>query len=234
MAHRNHVVSIPDGYAIWASSYDQEHNPLILTEEPRVKALLEALPRPATALDAAAGTGRWAVYLAERGVQVTAIDQSPEMLAVARQKARVRGLGMSFAEGRLDQLPLPSAAFDLVICALALSHVPDLGAAIAELARVVRPGGYLIATDFHPQAIANSWENTIFRGEDAYIIPLPGYTRTDYLEAIAAAGGELVHVEDILVRDEPSGAIQAPDLDAFLAQYGDWPFCLIIFARRTT
>jgi ubiquinone/menaquinone biosynthesis C-methylase UbiE len=233
MSARNREVNVGEGYAIWASFYDQEHNPLIMTEQPRVTRLLESLPAPATALDVATGTGRWAIYLAKRGVQMTAIDQSEEMLAVAREKAKAASLSISFHHADLRSgLPFPSGAFDLVVCALALSSFEDLSAPINECCRVVRPGGHLLITDFHPQAIKNGWEPTIFRGEDGYILPHPHHDVAEYLDAITENGCDLVHMEEILVREQPPESITAEDVDAFLAKHGDWPFCLIVLSRR--
>src|SRR5713226_3301897 len=88
-------VSTQEGYALWSKLYDQENNALIAVEEPRVDALLAELPMNAV-LDVGAGTGRYALKLARRGVRVTAIDQSTEMLAVAQQAASVEGLTIDF------------------------------------------------------------------------------------------------------------------------------------------
>ena len=84
-----------EGYERWAETYDLELNPLIAVEGPRVQALLDQIPMR-TALDAGAGTGRHAIALAQRGVAVTAVDQSPDMLAVAREKAARAGLDIDF------------------------------------------------------------------------------------------------------------------------------------------
>jgi ubiquinone/menaquinone biosynthesis C-methylase UbiE len=233
MTIRNHEVTAREAYAIWASFYDTEHNPLIMTEAPRVQRLLETLPTPERALDAATGTGRWALHLARQGVKVTGIDASPEMLAVARAKADAEGLPVHFMEGDLTQpLPFADGSFDLVVCALALSTFDDLHGPIADCARVLRPGGHLLVTDFHPQAIRNGWEPTCFVGQDGYILPHPDHDRGDYLNAIADSACDLIHLEEVLVREEPPGAILAPDLETFLAEYGDWPFCLIALGRR--
>jgi ubiquinone/menaquinone biosynthesis C-methylase UbiE len=233
MTRKNHLVSLREGYAIWASSYDEEKNPLILTEQPRVEALVECLPSPSTVLDVATGTGRWALYWARRGAEVTAVDQSPEMLAVAREKARAAGLHITFREARLeDGLPFPDGAFDLVICALALSHYSAIESATQELARVLHPGGHLLITDFHPQAILNGWEPTIVCGDDAYILPSARHTRESYLGAIAATGCETLHLEEVLVREQDPETILVDDVDAFLEKHGDWPMCLIVLARK--
>src|SRR5437899_1807808 len=101
-------VSTQKGYALWAASYDHENNALIAVEEPRVDALVAALPMTA-ALDVGTGTGRHALKLARRGVTVTAIDQSPEMLAVAQQAAFIEGLTIDFQLASLDDgLPFES------------------------------------------------------------------------------------------------------------------------------
>lgn len=233
MTRTNHLVSLREGYAIWASSYDEEKNPLILTEQPRVEALVEQLPSPSTVLDVATGTGRWALYWARRGAAVTALDQSPEMLAVAREKARAAGLHVAFHEARLeDGLPLPDGTFDLVICALALSHYSAIESAAQELVRVLRPGGHLLITDFHPQAILNGWEPKIDRGDDAYILPSARHTRESYLDAVTETGCEIVHLEEVLVRQQERHTLFVDDVDAFLERFGDWPMCLIVLARK--
>ncbi len=148
-------VSAQEGYARWADYYDYVRNPLIAVEEPHVDAILGKL-QVTTALDVGAGTGRLALKLARRGVAVTAIDQSAEMLALAEQKARREGLAIDFHVGSIEEgLPFAPAAFDLVTCALMLCHVPDLDQATRAFYRVLREGGYLLITDFHPDAVAD-------------------------------------------------------------------------------
>jgi SAM-dependent methyltransferase len=138
----------PDrGYAAWAPTYDEvsERNPLIAVETPVVSRILEDLPS-GRALDAACGTGRWAAFLADRGHDVLGVDASDEMLDVARIKVPAA----RFRVGQLTSLPVSDGWADLVVCALALTHVEDLGAAINELGRAVRPGGRLVLSDMHP------------------------------------------------------------------------------------
>ena len=132
-----HEVSAREGYAHWAHQYDHEVNPLIAIETPYVEQILAELPI-GRALDAATGTGRHALRLAQRGARVAAIDQSPEMLAEARAAAARLELEIDFRLGKLDDpLPFESDQFDLVICALALCHVANLRGAVREFA----PGG---------------------------------------------------------------------------------------------
>ena len=93
------------------------------------------------ALDTACGTGRYAGFLAGRGLRVVGVDGSPDMLARARTRVP-RG---EFLVGDLHRLPVADAGVDLVVCGLALTHVPALEPVLAEFARVLRPGGTVAA-----------------------------------------------------------------------------------------
>lgn len=131
-----------DGYQGWAEFYDQPGNQLIDLEQPIVREILDGLP-PGIALDAACGTGRHAAYLASLGHHVIGVDSSPAMLA----KARAKIPDGEFHEGDLHHLPVPDHQIDVVVCALALTHVPDLVPVLAEFVRVLRPGGHLVISD---------------------------------------------------------------------------------------
>jgi SAM-dependent methyltransferase len=91
-----------------------------------VRQILDRIPA-GNALDAACGTGRHAGYLAALGHQVTGVDSSPDMLARARQRVPAA----RFLAGDLHQLPIRVEAVDLVVCALALTHVPALDPVMA-------------------------------------------------------------------------------------------------------
>ena len=109
---------------------------------------------PSTVLDAACGSGRHSVDLATRGHAVIGVDQSLEMLTLAREKVP----DGRFLPGDLSALPLDDASVDAALCALALVHVVDVRQAIGELARVVRPGGRIVITDVHPVLVMLGWQ----------------------------------------------------------------------------
>jgi len=137
------AISTVDGYRSWAEFYDEPGNQLIDLEQPVVRAILDGLGR-GVALDVACGTGRHSEYLASLGHTVIGVDSSPDMLARARAKVP----DGEFHCGDLSQLPVSDSHVDVVVCALALMHVPDLTAAFRELVRVLRPGGHLVISDW--------------------------------------------------------------------------------------
>ncbi len=90
-------------YDAWSTGYDETPNPLITVEEPVIRSLLETMDFDCV-LDAATGTGRYAIYLAEQGKQVSAVDDSGRMLAVARKKALARQLSIDFRQENICNL----------------------------------------------------------------------------------------------------------------------------------
>ena len=97
-------------------------------------------------LDVGCGSGAVTRTLAQRVApsgQAVGCDLSGSLLKVARELADEAGLGaiIAFNEGDCRKLPYPDASFDAVVAATTLSHVPDVGRALAEMVRVTRPGG---------------------------------------------------------------------------------------------
>lgn len=95
-------------------------------------------------LDAGAGTGRFAIPLRRRGLDVTAVDISTEMLSEGVQQARRGGDTLPCAVGLVDRLPFADDLFDSVVSITVLRHFPDWMAILDEYARIVRPGGRIV------------------------------------------------------------------------------------------
>jgi ubiquinone/menaquinone biosynthesis C-methylase UbiE len=132
-----------EAYAGWAESYDEPGNQLVELEQTVVWEILDGLP-PGRALDAACGTGRHSAHLASLGHTVIGVDTSAAML----ERAQAKVPDGEFHEADLHQLPLPDDSVDLVVCGLALMHVPDLAPVLGEFVRVLRPGGDLVISDW--------------------------------------------------------------------------------------
>ncbi|MFF4602654.1 class I SAM-dependent methyltransferase [Streptomyces sp. NPDC001339] len=103
-------------------------------------------------LEVAVGTGL-NLPLYPPGVRLTGIEWSPEMLAVARRRADELGRPADLREGDAQALPFPDASFDTVVCTLALCAIPDDQRAIAEMNRVLKPGGRLLLLDHVPSSV---------------------------------------------------------------------------------
>jgi demethylmenaquinone methyltransferase / 2-methoxy-6-polyprenyl-1,4-benzoquinol methylase len=99
-----------------------------------------------TVLDVATGTGTVAIELVRRkGCRVVGLDQSVEMLAVARERVPPE---VELVHGDADHLPFADASFDALTFTYLLRYVDDPAATLAELARVVRPGGTVAGLEF--------------------------------------------------------------------------------------
>jgi SAM-dependent methyltransferase len=92
-------------------------------------------------LDAGCGPGTYGIMLAGDGNQVIGVEISPESTAVAKERATKKGVRFSPMVGDLERLPFKDNSFDTCFCGWALHHFPDISAAVAELARVLKPGG---------------------------------------------------------------------------------------------
>ncbi|WP_338849004.1 class I SAM-dependent methyltransferase [Massilia sp. W12] len=99
------------------------------------------------ALDLGCGAGHVSFALAAGGATVTAYDVSPKMLEVVGQEAQRRACRLSLRQGQAERLPFADASFDLVASRFSAHHWEDVPAALAEVRRVLKPGGQCILVD---------------------------------------------------------------------------------------
>jgi ubiquinone/menaquinone biosynthesis C-methylase UbiE len=121
-----------------------------LSHRDQVQPLVDAVaPRPdAVVLDVACGPGIVAAALAPLVAEVVAFDLTPEMLAKARERCAAAGLdNVSFREGSATEMPFEDAGFDAVVTRLSIHHLDAPVQALAEMARVLKPGGRLVVAD---------------------------------------------------------------------------------------
>ena len=97
-------------------------------------------------LEVAIGTGRNLAFYPD-GVRLTGIDLSLAMLERARQRARELGVEVDLREGDAQDLPFAEESFDTVVCTLSLCSIPDDRKAVAEMKRVLKPGGRVVLLD---------------------------------------------------------------------------------------
>lgn len=115
----------------------------------RARALAHLLPHGLRVADVGTGTGILAAELARLGCRVVAVDSSPRMLEVARERLGGAGVsGVEFLEADAGSLPLAAASLDAAVAHMVLHYLPRPEAAVGEMARVVRPGGRVVVVDF--------------------------------------------------------------------------------------
>lgn len=130
-----------------AGRYDRTNDVLSLGQDRAWrKATIAAVGATAgdTVLDLAAGTGTSSEPLADAGVRVVPCDLSEGMLAVGKR----RRPDLAFVAGDALELPFADASFDAVTISFGLRNVPDVPAALREMARVTKPGGRLVVCEF--------------------------------------------------------------------------------------
>lgn len=156
--------------ATWAlGDYDRIADGLSISTD---QTLRVARVRPGErVLDLATGTGITAIAARERGAQVTGVDLTPELIAVAQQKARDAGFSdIAFQEGDAEALPFADASFDVVLSTCGHMFAPDQPRVAAELARVLRPGGRAVFLAWTPTGGLGAW----FRITNKHFPPPPG------------------------------------------------------------
>ena len=119
-----------------------------------LEALCALLPQRWHVLDIGTGTGFMLPVLARHFQHVTAVDPSPTMLELARQRAiNEQFENITFSRGRLEALPLETDTIDAVLAILVLHHAADIEASLHEIERVLKPGGQLLAVDLEPHTM---------------------------------------------------------------------------------
>jgi SAM-dependent methyltransferase len=212
------------GYRDWSATYDEPRNTLFDADEPMMLDIIDALP-VGDALDAACGTGRYVEHLVARGHDVAGVDSSPEMLDVARR----RFPQADFRLGELHALPVPDRSVDLVVCALALSHVQDLRPVMAEFARVIRPGGNLVISDSHHELVfRGSVVKAVGPAGEPGLVKTYRHTPGAFLRAALPVGLSVLRCEEPM-RERDDDEVPAPmtDTQHAVQDWQQWPWSLL-------
>jgi malonyl-CoA O-methyltransferase len=138
------ILEPKDAYKLLAAEYESSPNALLSLEHRTLAPLLPEVRRRIV-IDVASGTGRWASYCRDRGAHAMAVDFCREMLEQAPSPA---------IQADAARLPLADNCADVTICAFALGYAPEC---FSELARITRPGGVLLVSDVHPEALERGW-----------------------------------------------------------------------------
>jgi SAM-dependent methyltransferase len=131
----------------------------------RRRILGSLLPHVETACDIACGTGTTALELAGRGIEMFAVDLSPTMCRLSREKARLAGLPLRVLHADMREFRLPRQV-DLVLCEFdALNHVPrkvDLAKVVTAVGQALKPGGHFYFDVNNRLAFETYWRSTVW------------------------------------------------------------------------
>jgi ubiquinone/menaquinone biosynthesis C-methylase UbiE len=218
------ATSTLQAYDHWAPVYPPvAHNPLMRAEQ---RAMLEVWPNVdgRRVLDLACGSGRYSHLLREaNAAQVVALDFCAPMLEQVAAADRVRASMM--------QLPFQSAVFDTVVSGMAVGHATDIRKWMSEVARVLRPEGNLVYSDFHSEAIRAGMTRSF---KDAahvtWTVPHQVYDPSCQQDAMAAAGLTLETVRELRMGMELNEVFPGSE-QAYRKWYGV-PVVLIVRARK--
>ncbi len=225
MADRIHL-DTQSGYDRWSQIYDDELNPLVMLEEPVVRAWLDA-PRGLRVADVGCGTGRHALWLAQAGASVDAFDCSTGMMAKAREK--LSNVGVRLHKHTLPApLPVPDNTFDIALLALVADHLAELKTTFRDLQRLIKPGGEVIFTVLHPAINVLGITARFTDPESGNEVRVEAFEHTygEYVMAILKAG---LHIEEIVERKADTDlAARTPRAE----KYVGWPLLLAMRLRK--
>lgn len=144
---------------------------------------------PMRVLDLGAGTGNAALLAASLGANVVAVEPSERLLSVCGERAAREGLAIERLVGDASAIPLPASSVDAVVSVFAVIFAPDASSSVAEMLRVVRPGGRVVVTSWLPGGAV--WEAGSFI-RNAYAT-----LRPDEPPRVSPAWGDRVFVADL-------------------------------------
>lgn len=190
------------GYSLWAEQYASERNPVL---ELNQRALCDLLPslKSKRVLDVGCGTGRVTSILADGGAAcIVGIDFSFSMLEQASTQLRSSpNTHLIAAAGQ--RLPFADNSFDLVTCSLMISHLEDLFGVVAELARLIKPGGRMLISEFHPFWHLLGWDRSFQKQKNGQVARIRiryfRYLYEDYFQAFKAAKLEIEAIREPLL-----------------------------------
>ena len=193
------------GYNRWSQIYDEGVNSTVAVDEMHFPALYSKVSQ-SRVLEVGCGTGRHTLRLAQQGNEVTAIDLSPGMLAVARQKLveldahRVKLIEADFMNADLGF----TEEFDASLTALVLEHIERLDIFFGLVSRALKPGGLLFVSEIHPDRIAAGTSAFFTDANSGETVRLCSFAHpAAVIESHAlAAGLHLQHRSDVVGGDD--------------------------------
>ncbi len=140
-------------------------------------------------LDVGCGTGNASLAAAARGAEVLAVDPSPGLVALARERSDAAGAGVQAQVASAEALPFEDGAFDHVVSSFAVIFAADPDAALREMVRVARPGGVVTLTTWLPGGGIQAAAQVMLSLLPPRPEPRPRWDDPDWILGLLAAAG---------------------------------------------
>ncbi len=215
-------VSARRGYDLWSETYDSTPNPVVSMDSRHTINLLSPV-NGELILDAGCGTGRNLRPILLAGATAIGIDFSHRMLRVARRQLE----NPSVALGDLQSsLPFPAGTFDAVLCALIGEHLSELHVVLDEFYRVLKLGGRLVFSVYHPAMSAAGIEANFELADVEYRLGSVHYSVADHIRLLQEAGLEGIQTYEFTGDHELAESVPSA------AKYLGSPLLLILTAQK--
>ena len=176
-------LSARDAYAIWYAFYDnQPDNAVLFLEEKLFSEMISHTEiKDRNILDIGCGTGRhWKEILDHKPLKLTGIDNSHEMTGKLKKKFKDAEV---FVSEKISPKVFEDSAFDLIISTLTIGHIKDIHLQFQEWDRILKTGGKILITDFHPDAFSAGMKRSFPHKDE--VIEVENYLyETEYLKKI--------------------------------------------------
>jgi ubiquinone/menaquinone biosynthesis C-methylase UbiE len=168
----------------------------------------EMLPDGVDILEVAPGPGFLSIGLAKRGRRVTGLDISRTFVAIARKNAEEASVEVDFQQGNASQMPFADSSFDFLVCRAAFKNFSDPVGALAEMQRVLKPGGKGVIIDLRRDASmttisnyvdsqgGNIWNGLLVKLIFRFMLIRRAYTISEFRQMLAQVPFERTWIEE--------------------------------------
>jgi len=180
------LLSPKEGYDLWALTYSQETNPIKDLSNRFVESTLPDLSGKSV-LDAGCGSGHFCMYAQKHhAAKIMGIDFSQVMIDEAKKNCPT----VQFYCADLSTFNLNKEPVDVIICALVIGHIENISKVFSNFSALLKPGGYLILTDFHPILTLQNAKRTFKNPQTQEIAEIKHYLhRLDEIKSLLESLG---------------------------------------------